>query len=155
MLSKLWPARTAKKIDGPVSDLDAIIAEPVNFRFKGKIHQLKPVDMQTFLKFTSAHSSLMRAAQDPEVKLSAEDLAQKYHQVISSLCNTITVKDIMDMEQVQIAALFQLVMDVVTGQVDDGDGKKKRMKIQGLYSSVQPSSLPNVPSAGDGPAKQH
>lgn len=135
---KLWPARSkAIRDEGPVADLDAIVSDPVSFRFKGKIHVLKPIDLKDFLKFTNAQASLMRSANDPEKRLSAKELAEQYLSVISPLCDTITLDHIMEMEQVQIAALYQLVIDMVTGQVDTGDGKKKRAKLQ-IYDIVQP-----------------
>jgi hypothetical protein len=136
MLSRLLPAR-AKKQEGPVTDLDAIVAESVSFRFKGKNHTLHPIDMETFLKFTNAQSSLMRVLNDKENVLTTRGLAEKYFEVINPLCASISLKDIMDMEQVQIAALYQLIIDMVTGQVPDtGDGKKKRQKIN-IYDSVR------------------
>lgn len=137
---KLWPARSQHIMpEGPVADLDAIVAEPVPFRFHGKIHYLKPVNLDDFLKFTNYQASLINALKDDAAGLTPLQLATKYHNVISSLCDSITIEDIMSMEQVQIAALYQLIMDMVLGQVDTGDGKKKRQKIS-LYESVQPSS---------------
>lgn len=138
---KLWPTRS-KSMDGPVQDLDAIIAEPVSFRFKGKIHTMKPFSLAEFLKFTNAQSALMSLLKDEGAIITTKDLADRYHKVISSVCPSITVDDILSMEQVQVAALYQLIIDMVTGQVDRGDGevKKKRQKLQ-IYDSVQPSSL--------------
>ncbi len=140
-LSHLWPARSRHQDEtGPVADLDAIVAEPVPFRFKGRIHTLKVVDLEHFLKFTNAQSALMKAAGDQKSSpMTPRDLAIKYHQVINPLCDTITVDDIMSMEQVQIAALYQLITDMVTGQVDFGDGKKKRQKIP-IYDIARASS---------------
>ena len=135
MLSRLLPAR-AKKQEGPVTDLDAIVAESVSFRFKGKVHVLHPVDMETFLKFTNAQSTLMRVLGDRESVLTPQGLAEKYFEVINPLCASITLSDIMGMEQVQIAALYQLIIDMVTGQVDIVEGKKKRQKIN-IYDSVR------------------
>ena len=135
MLSKFLPAR-AKKQEGPVTDLDAIVAESVSFRFKGKIHTLHPVDMETFLKFTNAQSTLMRTLNDKENVLTPQALAEKYFEVINPLCSSIQLKDIMDMEQVQIAALYQLIIDMVTGQVPGENDKKKRQKIN-IYDSVR------------------
>lgn len=147
MISKLWPART-QKAEGPVADLDAIVAEAVTFRFKGKIHKLKPFSLAEFLKFVNAKAGLERSMTG-EGAVTAEHLAQQYHAVIASVCDTITVSDIMDMEQVQVAALYQLVIDMVTGQVDMGDGKKKRMRMD-LYDSERRSSSPSVPESLDG-----
>ena len=135
MLSKFLPAR-AKKQEGPVTDLDAIVAESVSFRFKGKIHTLHPVDMETFLKFTNAQSTLMRTLNGKENVLTPQALAEKYFEVINPLCSSIQLKDIMDMEQVQIAALYQLIIDMVTGQVPGENDKKKRQKIN-IYDSVR------------------
>ncbi len=150
MIRKLWPART-KHTEGPVADLDAIVAEPVPFRFKGKIHKLKPFSLTEFLKFVSAKGNLEKAMSGNAV-ITPQDLAKAYHAVISAVCDTITVADILSMEQVQVAALYQLVIDMVTGQVDAGDGKKKRMRVD-LYNSAPRSSLPNVPESSDGAQK--
>ena len=145
---RFWPART--QAEGPVADLDAIVADPVPFRFKGKIHILKPIELDNFLRFANAQAEIMRTTGDKESKISTEELAKRYHRVFSAVCDTITVKDVMSMEQVQIAALYQLVIDMVTGQVDMGDGKKKRQKIP-LYDIVRASSSPNAPENSDGP----
>lgn len=150
MIKKLWPSRT-KHIDGPVADLDAIVAVPVPFRFKGKIHELKPFSLAEFFKFMNAKVSLenvLTGAAPPTPR----DLAKQYHGVVSAVCDTITVEDILSMEQVQIAALYQLIIDMVTGQVDLGEGKKKRLRLD-LYDSGQPLSLPNAPENSDGPPK--
>lgn len=139
----------AKQDDGPISDLDAIIVKSVPFRFKGKIHRLDPINLEDFLKFTSAQATLMTAMSNQELQLSAKDLAQKIFNVFSSVCSTLTLDDVLAMEQVQVAALYQLVLDMVTGQVDMGEGKKKRAKIP-LYDIVRASFSPNAqrPSAG-------
>ena len=134
---KLWPSRTkAMKEIEPVTDLDVIVSEPVPFRYKGKIHYLKPMQLDEFLKFTNAQAHLMDAIRKEDVKLSAKELADRYFAVISAVCESITIDDIMNMEQAQVAALYQLVIDLVTGQVNQGEGKKKRLKVP-LYESVQ------------------
>ncbi len=152
MMSRLWPARTQKMDNGPIADLDAIVAEPISFRFKGKIHTLKPVDLKDFLKFTNAQAALMNAANDPAVKMTAKELAKRYFDVIEPLCHTITIEDVMSMEQVQIAALYQLIIDMVTGQIDMGDGKKKRQKIS-IYDTAQHSSSQSVQESSGGPQR--
>jgi hypothetical protein len=142
MLSKLWPART-QNTDGPITDLDAIVAEPVYFRFKAKNHKLEPVSLEDFLKFTNAHDSLMRAIKDPETRLTPHELAEKMHNIFHSVCKTITLQDVLSMEQVQVAAIYQLIIDMVTGQVDMGEGKKKRTKLP-IYDIARASSSQNV-----------
>lgn len=153
---KLWPARTKAKPTEPVADLDAIICETISFRYQGKIHTLKPVTLEDFLKFTNAHTVLMQSLTNDE-KITPRELAERYQKVIGSVCGSITVDDILGMEQVQVAALFQLVIDQMTGQVKTGDGndsKKKRQKIP-LYESVQASSSPSVPESSAGQSKNH
>ena len=134
---KLWPARSkAKNESAPVADLDAIVADPVFFRYKGKIHELKPMSLEHFLKFSNAQAELMAGVKE-DVKLTAQDLADRYLKVINSVCDTITRDDILEMEQVQVAALYQLVIDLVTGQVATEETvKKKRRKID-IYESVE------------------
>lgn len=154
MISKLWPARSAKQPDGPIVDLDAIIAEPVPFRFRGKIHVLEPIDLESFLKFTSAQAELMRTLNDKENPLGADEFAQKMHRLYSSVCKTLTLQDVQKMEQSQVAALYQLVLDLTTGQVDKGDGKKKRTKIP-IYDIARASSSPSVPKPSDGAPTPH
>ena len=134
---KLWPARSKAQRQGPIADLDAIVEEPVYFRFKGKIHTLNPVALDEFLKFTNAQNDLMKSLASTDEKLTAEDLAHKYLAVIEPLCPSITYDLLMSMEQVQVAALYQLVIDMVTGQVDMGSGKKKRQKVD-IYNTAQP-----------------
>lgn len=153
MLSKLWPARTrAEQPDGPISDLDEILARPVPFRFKGKIHKLEPITTEDFLLFSSAQTELMKAMSNT-YPISAKELAQKIHRVFSSVCKTITVEDVESMQQAQVAALYQLVLDMITGQIDFGDGKKKRAKIP-IYDIARVSSLPSAQNLSDGPQKK-
>lgn len=149
-MKKFWPTRQAHRNRDiePVTDLDALIAEPVPFRYNGKIHNIKPIALDEFLKFTNAQANLMDAIKKDDVKLTADDLAGRYHSVISSLCDTISLDDVRNMSQPQVAALYQLVIDQVTGQVNTGDGKKKRMKIP-LYQSapevpLSSQSVPNI-----------
>jgi hypothetical protein len=137
MISRFLPSRAKAK--GPIVDLDAIVAEPHYFRFKGKIYKVNPVELEAFLKFTNAQATLMRSLNDKDALLSWKELAQRYADVISPLCPDISVEMIMDMQQAQVAALYQLIIDVVTGDIDDGEGKKKRLKLP-LHESVQASS---------------
>lgn len=148
---KLWGRQRIQNTHpGPIMDLDAIVAEPVHFRFKGKTHTLKPIELQAFLKFTNAQSSLTKNISPDSAVMTPLELAKKYHAVINSICDTISVDDIMSMEQVQVAALYQLVIDMVTGQVDLGDdSKKKRQKIP-LYDIVRGLSSQNAPANSDG-----
>lgn len=149
-----WPGQKASKQEdvGPVTDLDAIVAEAVPFRFNGKIHEIKPIDLEGFLKFTNAQINLRKKADDGEL-LDAAILAKNYHLVISAVCDTVTLNDVKSMSQAQVAALYQLVLDAITGQVesveDDGTVKKKRMK-NPIYDIARQTSLKSAPPTSDG-----
>lgn len=135
------------------TDLDALLSEEVTFRFNGRVHKIKPISLAEFLKWTQAHTSLMDSIKSDQEIITPKMLAEKYHEVISAVCDSITVADVESMEQAQIAALYQLVIDKMTGQVPTSDGvKKKRMRID-LYNSGRPSSSPNSAPASGGQVK--
>lgn len=154
---KIWPARSKALKDKdvePVTDLDAIVAEKIPFRFQGKIHYIKPIALDEFLKFTNAQAQMSVILNDKSSSITAQELANQYYKIISAVCDSITLEDILNMEQAQVAALYQLVLDAVTGQVDVGsDGKKKRKKLQ-IYESVARSSSPNAVENSAGPHRK-
>lgn len=157
MFGKFRPARgNHAKATEPVTDLDAIIAEPVSFRYQGKVHKLNPMRLDEFLRFTNAQARLMEYLQVEGKTLTPRQLAEQYHEVIGSVCSTLSVDDIMGMEQVQVAALYQLVIDLVTGQVKTPNDpqKKSRQKIP-LYEYAQQSSSPSAPESSGGPSTEH
>jgi len=147
-----WPKKKASAKEqpdvAPVADLDAIIADPIPFRFKGKIHYIKPIELGEFMKFANAQVELSKSSEVDSL-LTAEMLAKRYHKVVSSVCDSISLDDIMEMSQAQIAALYQLVVDAITGQVETGDVKKKRMRIP-IYEYARQSSSKNAAPHSDG-----
>jgi len=143
---KLWPARS-KHVD-PVVDLDNLIAEKIAFKFKGKIHYLKPISLEEFLRFTNKNSEFLTSLKDDK-EISAKELAMGYLGVINTVCESIGLDDIEEMEQAQIAALYQLIVDTVTGSVETGEGKKKRLRLP-IYHSKQATSLQNAAGSLDG-----
>lgn len=131
---KFWPTHS-KAMAEPVIDLDSITGEPVPFRFNGKIHKLKPISTATFFAYVNAEAAMMVRLKDKEKQLSVDEFCQMYYDVIASVCDTISLKDVRNMEQAKLAALYQLVIDLVTGHANTGDGKKKRKRID-LYEYV-------------------
>ena len=123
-------AKAAQPTAVIVSDLDALIAEPIAFRLQGEVHEIKPVSTVELLKFTNAFARL-QALNESSGTLSVADLVDAYTQVISSVCPTITRAHVEGMTQSQIAALFQLVIESVMGKahvapsVETADDKKK------------------------------
>ena len=113
-----------------VSDLDALIAEPIAFRLHGEVHEIKPVSTVELLKFTNAFARL-QTLNESSGTLTVADLVDAYTHVIASVCPTITREHVEGMTQSQVAALFQLVIESVMGKahvapnVTASDDKKK------------------------------
>lgn len=115
---KLWPTRSKHKVE-MVADLDSLLEETVSFKLHGKTHIIKPVELQEFLKFSNAYSSLFNFSAENRVDdLSTEKLKSMYFDIFSSVCETITREDVSKMGQSQIGALYQLIVDKVTGKAD-------------------------------------
>lgn len=127
MLKNLMPSRTAKKSGSVLTDLDAILTQSVSFRLHGRVFEIVPVSTERFLLYSQKLSKFF-SLKDKE-GLSADELIDGYHEVISSLVPDVTRKDIADMTQSQIGALFQLVIDTVTGHSQTDEYKKKVLTI--------------------------
>lgn len=112
---KLKPTRTQfdRNVD-PIMDLDALIAEPVAFRWNGETHFVRPMDTRTFLKVTQE----MARCQSLAGKTSADqkEVITAYARVFESVCDTISLRDVYSMTQAQVGALFQMIVDCVTGR---------------------------------------
>ena len=104
-----------------VSDLDALVAEPIAFRFKGRVHEIKPISTLELLKFTNAFA-ILQGLNEKSGTVSVEELVTAYAEVIGSVCPTITREHVQEMTQAQVGALFQLVMDSVTGKAHAAPG---------------------------------
>jgi len=96
-----------------VSDLDAMIADPVPFRFGGRVHKIKPISVMEFYKYTNALAMLMGLKDKQDA--SSEDMLDAYYNLFKSVCDTITHSDIQSMSTAQIAALFKLTVDSISG----------------------------------------
>lgn len=124
---KLWPTRQKHTAD-LVADLDAMVSEAIAFKLHGKQHIVKPISLEEFLKYTNAYSQIWNST-DEKKKLTNEQFIEMYHQLFSSVCDTITIDDIKRMSQAQVGALFQLISDTVTGKAHV-DQKKTLLRAQ-------------------------
>jgi hypothetical protein len=108
-----------------VRDFDKLVAQPVSFKLHGKVHTLNPVTVQEFWAFTEAMIKIQNLSTKPDV--SVADLTEAYLSIFKSACPTITLKDVENMTQPQVAALLQFVVDTIKGasQVEDYDPQKK------------------------------
>ena len=111
---KLMPARSAKSYD-TIADLDAMIVEPVSFKLHGKIHVIKPLTTEQFFILSANLNEIYKLKE--QSNFTAEQLIDKYYELMSTACKTITRKDIEDMEQYQVSALFELVVETITGKI--------------------------------------
>lgn len=110
-----------------VSDLDAMVASSVPFRFQGKVHYIKPISVLEFYQYTQALAKLVEL-KDQE-KVSGEELVDLYFNLFKTVCDTITHEDIEKMTTSQASALFALTLDCVTGkaQAEQDQEKKKTL----------------------------
>lgn len=129
---KLWPSRTQKQKSDLVADLDALLDESIGFRLHGKDHDIRPISAKEFFKFTNAYARLSELSETKEIP--AEKLIEGYYEVFSSVCDTITLEDVKQMSLAQVGALFQLIIETVSGraQVDQKKTLQAVMKTAGL-----------------------
>lgn len=101
-----------------LSDLDALISKPVAFVFQGRTHVIKTMSTAVFFKAVEAIAKLDRLK---DKDYSKDDLVNAYLEIFSTVCDTIGRKEIESMTQAQAMALFQLILDSVTGKAQVGE----------------------------------
>ncbi len=113
---KLWPNRSEKRAkEEVVADLDAMIADPVAFRFQSKRHIIKPISTVEFLKYVRASVHVAETLKSD--KASKEDVIDAAFDVIASVCDSMRRKDLEAMTQAQVGALLALISKCVTGEI--------------------------------------
>jgi response regulator RpfG family c-di-GMP phosphodiesterase len=109
--------REPKKTDKPtivVADFDRLESHSVGFVLHGKTHIIRPVKVR---EFYAAISKLAAFAElQKKEKLTDDEVNQKYLEIIQTLCDTITLKDIQECTAPQIGGLFQLIVDSILGK---------------------------------------
>lgn len=110
-----------------VSDLDAMVAKPVAFRLHGRIHEIKPISLEEFYKFANAWTTVLNWKDSDGI--SPKEYLKGLTELFQSVCDSITEDDVLRLTQAQAGALFQLIIESVTGkaQVEPvvSDGEKK------------------------------
>lgn len=129
------PSRT-KEIgnDNLVSDLDALVQTPVAFRVLGKTHYLKPISTGEFFKVINSLEHLDRMNR-MDGKFTDEELLEGYVKLISSVCDTVGKKEILRMEQAQVTALIQLIIDTIAGRTHAEMKKKRNFHVETMSSN--------------------
>lgn len=118
-----------------VADLDALIAEPVGFRFQGKVYRCEPVDTKTFLQLAEVLEEVRQLikSQGEGLPISSEQIYEAYHRYISAVCPDFTISILKAMTLPQVHGLLNLVIKHVTGQpMAPEDTEKKKMTDSGI-----------------------
>lgn len=161
MFEKLMPTRSKSEPPIRVADLDKISIRKSIFTLHGKDHVITPPDIQNWFLLIEANNELW-ALKDQDV-VTPDELVEKYFNLMSKVCDSITKDDIRKATQMQIAGLWQLVLDMMNGS----DQKKSLVSIalQGMtkrdinnliqvlsqYSSTLPDSLQSLQKSSGGP----
>jgi hypothetical protein len=109
--------REPKKTDKPtivVADFDRLESHSVGFVLHGKTHIIRPVKVREFYAAISKLSTFGELQK--KEKLTDDEVNQKYLEIIQTLCDTITLKDIQECTAPQIGGLFQLIVDSILGK---------------------------------------
>lgn len=119
------PARQKSKDQLPieVADLDAMLVDPVSFVLHGKTHVINPLSVEQFARVTLALEKLYGLQAESDV--TAEKLIDRYFDLISTCCATVSKDDIANMSQYQIGALLEIILNTITGKIFSDSGKKK------------------------------
>lgn len=114
----------------PFTDLDALVEESVSFKFKGNVYTLKPMSIETFMKFSNAWWNLQETIKQETI--SSEESMNISVDLIRSVCDDLPEELIRtQMSVVQVAALIQMVIEKVTGRdSSDEELKKKVMNLR-------------------------
>lgn len=96
-------------------DLDGILARSHYFKFGGYTHEIKPVTLDKFIRFTSEFQNMQSK------KTHDMDLYTKCFRIV---CPSITHKHVEQMSVIQLGALFDLIFEIIQGKQIDSDQKK-------------------------------
>ncbi len=130
MLHKLRPRRSDAEANARlVADIDKIVSQPVSFNLHGRVRVLKPISTEEFLKFTKAYNELVLTQEQEDV--TAKTYIKNIYKMFKTVCNDISIKDIQEMNQVQIGALHGLIVRTVSGEIFTEDQESFEKKSLG------------------------
>lgn len=123
VLKKLMPTRQDHDVK-IVADLDRMIAEPFAIRVLGRVHYIKPMTTEVFLKVAEGIARLdaFRGAK----KINENELLKAYAFLFEQCCDTIGIKEVKKMTESQIGGFYQQVIECVTGRAHANDEQKKK-----------------------------
>jgi hypothetical protein len=129
VLKHFMPTRDAVT-PSVVADLDKLIAEPVAFKFQGKVYTLEPVSTRIFMQLADSlgKAQALVKAQVAGESVTSDEIYLTYVDVVKPLCPEFGIEVLKKMTLPQVHALINLVMKQVTGQpmnLDESEKKKR------------------------------
>ncbi|OPZ24619.1 MAG: hypothetical protein BWZ03_00094 [bacterium ADurb.BinA186] len=151
---KLRILDSRSKIDESVdvlTDLDALVDQPIYFRLQGRTYKIKPMNTEQCFIAWSQFSKLDALIKAKEVSMT--DAIEVYADLFESVVEDFDRKIVRDMTQAQCGALLKLVFDSVSGKAQ-AEVKKKAIAesnltgipLQSVKSIYQPSLAKRVAS---------
>lgn len=126
---KLRILSSRSKIDESVdvlTDLDALVDQPIYFKLQGRTYKIKPMDTEQCFVAWAQFSRLDALIKTKEVSMT--DAIEVYADLFESVVEDFERKVVRDMTQAQCGALLKLVFDTVSGQAQ-AEVKKKAMEM--------------------------
>jgi hypothetical protein len=102
-----------------VADLDRLESHSVGFVLHGKTHIIRPIRVKEFYAVLGKLSAFMDLSK--KEKLTDDELNQGYLEIIKSLCDSVTLKDIEKCTRPQIAGMFQIIVNCILGKAQVGE----------------------------------
>lgn len=112
-----------------IADLDAMIGEPGQIKLLGKWHTFKPMAVEDYFKSIKAMDVFFKKEDGSQV--TADEMINRYYEILHPLCDTISLEDLNKLSLQQLTALFQVIVDTISGRIF-GDQKKTLEKIQAI-----------------------
>lgn len=122
-----------------VTDLDRLVSGPVGFRWNGKIHVIKPMSTATFLRALNEMAKMGGMSGDQLKDIGKINRA--YHGLFSTVCDTVSLKDVESMSQAQVMNLYREINRCVTGEAEPTATEKKTQVDQKSSQSMPRDSL--------------
>jgi hypothetical protein len=125
IFKKLMPTRQESESIPVVADLDRMIADPIAVKLFGKIHKIKPMNQETFLRTVNALYEIDRMRTREGVTV--DEINQAYSKVFAACCDSIGKKDVDKMTESQKAGFLKQVIAQVQGHAIPEESKKKTL----------------------------
>jgi hypothetical protein len=110
-----------------VADLDRIISKSVAIILNGKKHIIRPITSAQFFLYAAELAKLNDILPGNPSK---KEIIDQCFAVVSQICPSLTHEDVRTASDAQMAGLYRVIIDAVTGYRYP-DNEKKNMKMKG------------------------